>query len=193
MDAQALVEAAFDTCQHRAREDHANKRRGWRMTKNATEESRVDPIEISGSPGHLIRRCQQIAVAIFLDEFRDFAFTPMQYAALATIQTRPGIDQRTLVNLIAIDRSTVGAILGGLEKRQLISRITPKHNQRIKQLFIMPLGEDLLNRSRDRIPRLTDRILGPLEPDDRATFLRLMAQLVDGNNEQSRAPVKLDE
>ena len=151
------------------------------------------PVDVRHSPGHLIRRCQQIAVAIFLDEFRDLAVTPMQFSALATIHARPGIDQRTLVNLIAIDRSTVGAILGGLEKRDLIRRITPKHNQRIKQLFLMPGGEDLLARSHEHVARTSQRILAPLDSSERAVFLRLLERLVDGNNEHSRAPLKLDD
>ena len=162
------------------------------MTRNETREQDHDLTEIVRSPGHLIRRCQQIAVAIFLDEFREFKITPMQFAALATIETRPGLDQRTLVNLIAIDRSTVGAILGGLEKRELIRRVTPRHNQRVKQLFLTPAGEDLLSRSRAHIPRNAERILAPLAPEERGVFLALMAKLVDGNNEQSRAPLKLD-
>jgi DNA-binding MarR family transcriptional regulator len=172
--------------------DDAEKRRGGHMTAVKTGALRPDAIDVEQSPGHLIRRCQQIAVAIFLDEFREYAVTPMQYAALATIQTRPGIDQRTLVNLIAIDRSTIGAILGGLEGRRLISRVTPRHNLRIKQLFISPEGEDLLARSRGHVEHLSDRILAPLDPADRGVFLRLIAQLVEGNNEHSRAPLKRD-
>ena len=34
--------------------------------------------DLQNVPGHLIRRCQQIAVAIFLDEFRTTSLTPVQ-------------------------------------------------------------------------------------------------------------------
>src|SRR5476649_1234130 len=57
------------------------------------------------APGHLIRRCQQIAVAIFMEETRHFALTPVQYAALVVVRAQPGIDQTRLVALIALDRS----------------------------------------------------------------------------------------
>src|SRR5712692_205584 len=38
--------------------------------------------ELHGAPGHLIRRSQQIAVAIFMEETKAFDLTPVQYATL---------------------------------------------------------------------------------------------------------------
>ena len=45
-------------------------------------------------PGHLIRRLQQIASALFLDQAKAFDFTPVQYAALVAISesSRPRPD-----------------------------------------------------------------------------------------------------
>src|SRR5262245_44514998 len=71
---------------------------------------RTDDI-IYGKPGHLIRRLQQIAVAIFMEEAKAFDITPVQYAALLAIDLHPGIDQTTLVNTIAFDNSTIGDLL----------------------------------------------------------------------------------
>ncbi len=155
------------------------------------EQGDLAALDIRRSPGHLMRRCQQIAVAIFLDEFREFNLTPMQYASLCAIQARPGMDQRSLVDMIAIDRSTIGAILGALETRGLVNRLTPKHNQRVKQLFLTPQGEDVLSRSRERASRVSRRMLSPLTDEEGGQFLQLLGRLVDANNEFSRAPLKL--
>ena len=108
------------------------------------------------------------------------------------MRNRPGIDQRTLVNLIAVDRSTIGAILRSLDERGYIRRVTPKHNQRIKQLFILPPGEEVLRNSKATIKRVQERILSPLAPADRETFLDLLERVVDGNNAFSRAPMKAE-
>ena len=48
------------------------------------------------APGYLFRRMQQIAVAIFVEECRAFDLTPVQYAALVSIHTHPGIDATRL-------------------------------------------------------------------------------------------------
>ncbi len=60
----------------------------------------LPPMKLSDiyvAPGHLIRRSQQIAGAIFFEEFEGYDVTPVQYAALIAIRDRPGMDQRTLV------------------------------------------------------------------------------------------------
>lgn len=145
------------------------------------------------APGHLIRRAQQIAVAIFFEEFEGWDVTPVQYAALIAIRDRPGMDQRTLVNYIAIDRSTVGSMSKGLEERKLIYRVTPKENQRIKQLFIKPAGERLLDDTRDIIARTQERILGPLSHKEQAVFMELLTRLVNLNNDLSRAPLRVSD
>lgn len=145
--------------------------------------------DVYAAPGHLIRRAQQIAVAVFHEEFEGRDVTPVQYAALIAIRDRPGMDQRTLVKFIAIDRSTVGTMLKGLENRRLISRTTPKNDQRTKQLFIRPEGSRLLDETRENITRVQQRILAPLGKDKRAFMLQL-AKLVHLNNELSRAPLR---
>ena len=72
-------------------------------------------------PGHLIRRAQQIAVAIFMEECAAYDLTPVQYAALVAIRENPGTDATRLSSLIALDRSTLGNVLERLEARKLVT------------------------------------------------------------------------
>ncbi len=163
------------------------------MTHRESAAAKYPPPEatdVRRAAGHLIRRCQQISVAIFLDEFRGTGLTPVQFAALSTIASAPGIDQSTLVCRIAVDRSTIGAIMSGMEERGLVRRITPRHNQRVKQLFIQPKGENLLRAAPGPARRSEERLLAPLAPAEREVFLTLLARLVDLNNEYSRAPLR---
>lgn len=162
-----------------------------RASSERDDQGSIRLADVYAAPGHLIRRSQQIAVAIFFDEFREWDVTPVQYAALVAIRDRPDMDQRTLVNTIAIDRSTVGSMLKVLEERRMISRATPKQNQRIKQLRILPAGEELLEATREAIARAQARILAPLDAKERAVFLEYLARIVDINNELSRAPLRI--
>src|ERR1700748_576021 len=75
---------------------------------------------VYGKPGDLFRRMQQIAVAIFVEECKSFALTPVQYAALVAIQTHPGIDATRLSAVIAFDRSTLGNVIERLEAKRPI-------------------------------------------------------------------------
>lgn len=142
------------------------------------------------APGQLIRRSQQIATAIFMDEFRSVSITPVQYSSLVAIRDNPGIEQKKLVEIVAMDRSTVGSALRGMEAKQWIRRTTPQDNLRIKRLSILPAGRSLLASTTPQIVRAQERILAPLSEDERALLMHLLTKVVDLNNHQSRAPMK---
>ena len=133
--------------------------------------------DIYHMPGHLIRRAQQIAVSLFLEECAPVDLTPVQFAALVTVRDNPGIDATRLSALVAFDRSTLGNVLERMEAKELIQRSGSKDDKRVKVLHLSPKGE---------------RILAPLAPEDREAFMRMLGQLVELNNEASRVPLRLD-
>jgi len=143
------------------------------------------------SPGHLIRRSHQISVSIFADELGRYELTPVQYASMLAIRDRPGIDQRQLGRVIAIDRSTVGTVLRTLEDKELVTRAVPEHNKRVKAVTITAKGETLLAETTDAIAQVQRRLLEPLNVKEREIFLTLLSRLVKVNNAHSRAPLKL--
>jgi MarR family transcriptional regulator, lower aerobic nicotinate degradation pathway regulator len=139
-------------------------------------------------PGHLIRRAQQIAVALFIEECAVFDLTPVQYAALVAIKEHPGIDATRLSALIAFDRSTLGNVLERLEARRLIDRYASDEDKRVKLIKLTAAGATVSERTEAAVLRAQERILKPLKPADRTRFLALLTQLVETNNEVSRAP-----
>lgn len=142
-------------------------------------------------PGHLIRRLQQIAVAIFMDEFKSLEITPVQFMALVAARDRPGLEQQAIADLIAIDRSSAGRVFQFLEERGLIQRITPKNNRRTKQAFVTPAGTRLLNTSAKLIRKAEERILKVLSGKEQQQFMAQLVKLVDVNNTLSRAPLRM--
>jgi DNA-binding MarR family transcriptional regulator len=147
--------------------------------------------DLHAMPGHLIRRAQQIAVAIFVEECAEYDLTPVQYAALAAIRENPGTDATRLSALIAFDRSTLGNVLERLEARKLLTRYSSPEDKRIKLLKLTAAGNALVKRAEAAVLRAQERILAPLRPEDRTKLMELLAQLVDLNNEASRAPLRL--
>ena len=97
-------------------------------------------------PGHLARRFQQIAVAVFLAEVEEAGFdlTPVQYAALAAIRTNPGIDQVTLAGLIAYDRTTITGVVDRLVQKGLLVRHASSRDRRARELQITEAGKRTL-------------------------------------------------
>ena len=147
--------------------------------------------DLHAMPGHLIRRAQQIAVAMFIEECAEFDLTPVQYASMAAIRENPGIDATRLSSLIAFDRSTLGSVLERLEARKLVKRYASQEDKRIKVLKLTAGGTALLKRADAAARRAQDRILAPLPPEQRDQFMELLGKLVDLNNEASRVPLRL--
>ncbi|MFZ5690333.1 MAG: MarR family winged helix-turn-helix transcriptional regulator [Pseudomonadota bacterium] len=147
--------------------------------------------DLQTQPGHLIRRAQQIAVAIFIEECAAFDLTPVQYAAMVAIQENEGIDATRLSAQIAFDRSTLGNVLERLEARGLIERYASADDKRIKLLKLTAQGRTVTRRAEAAVRRTQDRILAPLAPKDRRVLLELLAQLVELNNDASRVPQRL--
>lgn len=140
-------------------------------------------------PGHLIRRLQQIAVAIFLEDTAGFGITPVQYAALRWLGNSPGIDQRTLAGKIGLDTSTLGGVVDRLESRGLLVRQPSESDRRVKQLALTPEGHQLLTDMAPHLQASQERILAPLSPKKQVQFLAMLAELVEKNNVLSRAPI----
>jgi MarR family transcriptional regulator, lower aerobic nicotinate degradation pathway regulator len=141
-------------------------------------------------PGHLIRRLQQIALALFMDQTGAFGITPVQYSAIIAISNHPGIDQTALCNVIAFDRSTIGGVVGRLEKKKLIKRLNGARDRRTKSLHITPAGRRLLGRIEPAVQTTQRLILAPLKPAERVAFMGMLKHLVHLNNEHSRAPFR---
>jgi MarR family transcriptional regulator, lower aerobic nicotinate degradation pathway regulator len=148
---------------------------------------------LTDMPGHLIRRLQQIAFALFLDQAKAFDFTPMQYAALYAVNNNPGIDQTALCNAVALDRSTLGDVVSRLEKKGLITRTSGPADRRTKSLHITAAGRRLLVDIAPAVASTQQLILAPLKASERSAFMRMLKHLVHLNNEHSRAPLRAKE
>ena len=152
------------------------------------KKSSAAQIDIDTLPGHYIRRLQQIAVAVFLEETEAFSITPVQFAALQTVRRQPGLDQRTLAATIGFDTSTIAGVIDRLERRELIRRSASLDDKRVRLLTLTAAAETLLDELVPGMLRAQQRMLAPLPAADRVRFMAMLKTLVEANNELSRAP-----
>jgi DNA-binding MarR family transcriptional regulator len=160
---------------------------------NKSEPKKISPEPLAVMPGHLIRRLQQIAVAIFLEDTASFGITPVQYAALSGLVAQPGVDQRTLAAQVGLDASTLGGVVDRLESRGWVQRQPSASDRRVKLLHPTAAGVQLLRDMAKAVDAAQQRILAPLPAAKQAQFMAMLAELVDKNNGQSRAPIPGDD
>jgi len=147
-------------------------------------------LHLADLPGHLLRRCHQISVALFLDECAILDITPLQFAVLNTLQMNGAQDQATIGRLAALDRTTVAVVIQKLEARGMVSRTQSSKDKRSKIVRATDAGADLAAKARPAVSRAQDRMVQPLTPAESDEFIRLLRKLAEGNNTQSRAPMK---
>jgi len=135
-------------------------------------------------PGHLIRRLQQYAVLMFHEETAGFDLTPTQYVTLQVVEHRPGIDQITLSEMTAIDRSMTARIVDALARRRLLDKRPATNDKRANSLFITAKARRLLAAIEASVDRSQARILAPLSPAQRRQFMRMVRTLLDGHAKQ---------
>ena len=143
-------------------------------------------------PGHLARRFQQIAVAVFLSEVQEAGFdlTPVQYAALAAIGANSGIDQVTLAGLIAYDRTTITGVIDRLVEKGLAVRHASSRDRRARVLQITDGGRRTLRAITPAVEAAQRIMLRGLTAKEAEELMRLLQKAIAAGNELSRAPLR---
>ncbi|WP_269584262.1 MarR family winged helix-turn-helix transcriptional regulator [Roseibium sp. Sym1] len=148
--------------------------------------------DLKDMPGHLIRRMQQIAVAVFHAEVEETGIdiTPVQYAALVRVAGNPGIDQVTLAGLIAYDRTTIAGVVDRLVQKGFLTREVSAKDRRAKVLHLTGAGEHALNVLTPAVKKAQSVMLRGLDDTEAGEFMRLLRKAMEAVNDLSRAPLR---
>jgi DNA-binding MarR family transcriptional regulator len=141
----------------------------------------INSIDLQATPGHLIRRAQQIAVSIFAEQLSSADITPVQFAILNALLGSPGIDQVSLAKRVAFDPATSGSVIGRLEAKGWVARKADPNDRRRKLLVVTPAGVLALGLVQADVARIQEKILSPLTPQEQSQFVQLLSRLVQGH------------
>ena len=141
----------------------------------------TERFNVAAAPGHLIRRAQQIAVAIFAEHLAAYDITPVQFAILNALHDTPDIDQVTLAKRVAFDPATSGSVIGRLESKGWLRRQPHATDRRRKLLVVTPQGVQALANMQSAVAEVQTHILTPLSAAEQKQFVGLLAKLVAGH------------
>lgn len=131
-------------------------------------------------PGHLIRRLHQISTHLFLVRAKEAGFdlTPVQFAAMEALSTRPGSEQAQIAALIAYDRATIGGVIDRLVQKNYVHRVVSKRDRRAREVSLTEAGHATLAEMKPIVRALQDEILAELNVEERAAFLSLARKAI---------------
>jgi DNA-binding MarR family transcriptional regulator len=142
-----------------------------------------------GRPGFLVRRLHQLHCALFLEETRGFAITPVQYSLLTTLE-RGELDQNSIALEIGLERTSVAEVIPRLKLRGLLERRRDPEDGRVKLVRLTPKGRALLRKMAPLVERAHARTVEQLPTARRARFLLDLITLVESNNAVATVPMR---
>lgn len=133
--------------------------------------------------GHLLRRAQQVHLAVWQQEVST-EVTSVQFAALAVLDRMPGASQAELGADLFLDRSTIADVVSRMVRRGLIARTQDTVDRRRKTLTLTADGRAALETLRPRVEAIEPLLTGGLTSVERADLRRLLDKMLAGAGEQ---------
>jgi DNA-binding MarR family transcriptional regulator len=112
-----------------------------------------------------------------LGEIEPSGFTTTQLLALATVVDGGPIQLRVLAGRIGTTKATASRSTDVLEAAGLVVRLPDPADGRSILIRATPAGRRARQEALQRLAEMVDRLLGTLEPDDRARFVELIEGL----------------
>lgn len=128
--------------------------------------------------GHLLRRAQQLHVAVWLRAVCSET-TSVQFAALTVLDQRPRASQRELGRVLDLDRSTIADLVARMVRRGLIERERDTGDRRKNALQLTAAGRAELRRLRPRVEAIEPILTAGLRPDERDQLRRLLYRILE--------------
>jgi len=135
----------------------------------------ADSYRLEHQVGYWLRRAYQRHMAIFAGVMSDLDLTSMQFAALVKLHELKAVSQTELGRLTGMDRATISGVVARLKRRNLVLYKPDPLDKRSRIIALTSAGDALLIEAMQRIGRVTEQTLEPIDAADRDS-LRVILQ-----------------
>lgn len=133
------------------------------------------PYALDLQVGFVLRRVTQRHLAIFSEAIPDVTTT--QFAALAKLAELGPLSQNHLGRMTAMDAATIKGVVDRLRVQGLIESVPDPDDRRRLTVMLSPRGRTLFERVVKAAHDVSNATLAPLDKDEQAEFMRLLAKL----------------
>lgn len=131
------------------------------------------------SLGYLIADLTRLFGRVFDRRASHLGLTRAQWRALKRIHEHEGLTQAALAELLDMEAIAVGRVLDRLQKAGFIERRPDPDDRRCWRLHLLPQSMQVMDSIAAVSERLREEALAGIGADDRATTLRVLAQVRD--------------
>jgi DNA-binding MarR family transcriptional regulator len=132
---------------------------------------------------YLGRRFFQVAHAAAAEAHADIGLSPLEFGVLFQLHDRPGVDQNTLGDRLALDRTTTSTTVFKLERLGLIKREVNASDRRARSLRLTSSGVALYTSHLPKAQAAQQRVLSVLTSAERKQLGELLTRVIDANQQ----------
>ena len=133
-----------------------------------------------GEDGHIAYLLRQAQAATRLTMERtlaDLAVTPPQFAVLTMLNAYPGLSGADVARVALLTPQTVGVIIGNLERDGAIQKTPHPVHGRVLQWTLTRHGSNLLDKCRDRVSAVEQRLVADLGAREEVIIRRWLSKI----------------
>lgn len=127
--------------------------------------------------GYHVRKAQAIIFDDFMRAMAPERLSPGQFGVLVLISANQGMNQSTLAKALGIERSTMVAVITGLEQRGLIKRLPLATDRRANILALTPKGDLLLDKVKAKVRAHENKVTARLTAAETQTLVSLLQKI----------------
>lgn len=151
------------------------------MTAHATTSAlSAQAVAVPSMVGHLLRRCHQVHHAVWAQTVGEVLTSP-QFSALEVISAagRTGVDQSSVGEQAALDRSTVAGVVQRLCEQHWVTRSPDPQDRRRHLLRSTAPADCALAGLQHRVAEVQRQLLAPLDKGEQSDLLRLLTLMTE--------------
>lgn len=137
----------------------------------------VDTSYLETLVGYNARRAALAVIGVFLVRMEEFGLRPVDFSVASLIVHNPGITSRQLCGALGILPPNLVALVNGLQKRGLITRLPHPTDGRAMGLHPTPQGLKLMREAEKAAAELENQATGRLTAAERKTLMRLLQKV----------------
>lgn len=140
----------------------------------------LDLSSLRQTPGFMIRILQLENFEAFYPHFRELRLSPVEYAILVTLRDNKAVTQSELAGVLKMQLPNLVKILSRMEETGTIKRKRSARDKRAVELSLSAAGERRAAEASRLGVSFNAHTLAPLDRQERAAFLQMLARLVEG-------------
>jgi DNA-binding MarR family transcriptional regulator len=138
------------------------------------------------APIALARRLYQIALSVVAEVHAGSGLRPLELGVMIHVHDTPALDQNSLAERMALDRTSISAMVYRLEQEGLVERPVNGADRRARVLRLSPAGKVLHDRLRPKALAAQNRILAVLTPAERRSLTDMLIRVIEANQSHVR-------